>query len=117
MGICHQMLMDYGLVRPGQFVVGTDSHTLVYGALNCVSSGIATDEAAYALLSASCSSPSRSRSSRAKGKARPTLRQGHILTWPAVQQHLCQGSRWSFTPLASDLTFRSGCASPTTATR
>lgn len=49
MGICHQMLMDYGLVHPGQFVVGTDSHTLVYGALNCVSSGIATDEAAYAL--------------------------------------------------------------------
>jgi len=24
--------------------VGTDSHTLIYGALNCVSSGIATDE-------------------------------------------------------------------------
>ncbi len=48
MGICHQMMADYGLVRPGEFVVGTDSHTLIYGALNCVSSGIATDEAAYA---------------------------------------------------------------------
>ncbi len=49
MGICHQMMTDYGLVRSGEFVVGTDSHTLIYGALNCVSSGIATDEAAYAL--------------------------------------------------------------------
>ncbi len=49
MGICHQMMADYGLVRPGEFVVGTDSHTLVYGALNCLSSGIATDEAAYVI--------------------------------------------------------------------
>ena len=49
MGICHQMMADYGHIRPGEFVIGTDSHTLIYGALNCVSSGIATDEAAYAL--------------------------------------------------------------------
>jgi 3-isopropylmalate/(R)-2-methylmalate dehydratase large subunit len=49
MGICHQMMVDYGHVRPGEFVVGTDSHTLMYGGLNCVSTGIATDEAAYAL--------------------------------------------------------------------
>jgi 3-isopropylmalate/(R)-2-methylmalate dehydratase large subunit len=47
MGICHQMMADYGLARPGEFVVGTDSHTIAYGALNCLSSGIATDEAAY----------------------------------------------------------------------
>jgi 3-isopropylmalate/(R)-2-methylmalate dehydratase large subunit len=47
MGICHQMMADYGLLRPGEFVVGTDSHTLAYGALNVLSSGIATDEAAY----------------------------------------------------------------------
>jgi 3-isopropylmalate/(R)-2-methylmalate dehydratase large subunit len=49
MGICHQMMADYGLARPGEFVVGTDSHTIFYGALNCLSSGIATDEAAYVL--------------------------------------------------------------------
>ena len=47
MGICHQMMADYGLIRPGEFLVGTDSHTLMAGALNCVASGIATDEAAY----------------------------------------------------------------------
>jgi 3-isopropylmalate/(R)-2-methylmalate dehydratase large subunit len=49
MGICHQMMVDYGHVRPGEFIVGTDSHTCMYGGLNCVSTGIATDEAAYAL--------------------------------------------------------------------
>jgi 3-isopropylmalate/(R)-2-methylmalate dehydratase large subunit len=49
MGICHQMMVDYGHIRPGEFVVGTDSHTLMYGGINCVSTGIATDEAAYAL--------------------------------------------------------------------
>src|SRR5437870_769750 len=48
MGICHQMMFDYGHIRPGTFIAGTDSHTLIYGALNCVSTGIATDEAAYA---------------------------------------------------------------------
>jgi 3-isopropylmalate/(R)-2-methylmalate dehydratase large subunit len=47
MGICHQMMADYGLIRPGEFLVGTDSHTLMAGALNCLAAGIATDEAAY----------------------------------------------------------------------
>lgn len=49
MGICHQMMADYGHLRPGEFVVGTDSHTCIYGALNVVATGIATDEAAYAV--------------------------------------------------------------------
>ncbi len=42
MGICHQMMADHGHLRPGEFVVGTDSHTCFYGALNVVASGIAT---------------------------------------------------------------------------
>lgn len=49
MGICHQMMADHGHLRPGEFIVGTDSHTCFYGALNVVASGIATDEAAYAV--------------------------------------------------------------------
>jgi 3-isopropylmalate/(R)-2-methylmalate dehydratase large subunit len=47
MGICHQMMLDYGHVRPGQLIVGTDSHTISYGALNAAATGIGTDEAAY----------------------------------------------------------------------
>ena len=33
-GISHQMMADYGLMRPGELVVGNDSHTISYGALN-----------------------------------------------------------------------------------
>jgi 3-isopropylmalate/(R)-2-methylmalate dehydratase large subunit len=47
MGVCHQMMIDYGYVRPGEFVVGNDSHTISYGGLNAVSTGIGSDEVAY----------------------------------------------------------------------
>jgi 3-isopropylmalate/(R)-2-methylmalate dehydratase large subunit len=40
-GISHQMMADYGLMRPGELVVGNDSHTISYGALNCGGTGIA----------------------------------------------------------------------------
>jgi 3-isopropylmalate/(R)-2-methylmalate dehydratase large subunit len=48
MGVCHQMMLDYGLVRPGEMVVGNDSHAVAYGGINAVSTGIGTDEAAFA---------------------------------------------------------------------
>src|SRR6185437_16243679 len=47
MGVCHQMMVDYGYVRPGEFVVGNDSHTISYGGVNAVATGIGSDEAAY----------------------------------------------------------------------
>src|SRR3954465_1486394 len=33
LGIGQQMMMDYGHVRPGELVVGNDSHTIAIGAL------------------------------------------------------------------------------------
>ena len=46
-GICHQILPEYGYVRPGTVVVGTDSHTTSHGALGAFAFGIgATDMAA-----------------------------------------------------------------------
>lgn len=47
MGVCHQMMLDYGHVRPGELVVGNDSHTVAYGGINAVSTGIGSTEAAY----------------------------------------------------------------------
>lgn len=47
MGIGHQIMLESGYVRPGELVVGNDSHTISYGAVNAVSTGIGTDEAAY----------------------------------------------------------------------
>lgn len=49
-GISHQMMADYGLMRPGELVVGNDSHTISYGALNTGGTGIARADMFYALL-------------------------------------------------------------------
>jgi len=45
-GICHQVLPESGYVRPGQVVVGTDSHTTSHGALGAFAFGIGATEMA-----------------------------------------------------------------------
>jgi len=45
-GICHQILPEYGYVRPGYIVVGTDSHTTTHGALGAFSFGVGATEMA-----------------------------------------------------------------------
>jgi 3-isopropylmalate/(R)-2-methylmalate dehydratase large subunit len=47
-GICHQILPEYGYVRPGYVVVGTDSHTTSHGALGAFSFGVGATEMASA---------------------------------------------------------------------
>ena len=49
-GISHQMMADYGLMRPGELVVGNDSHTISYGALNAGGTGISRADMFYVLL-------------------------------------------------------------------
>ena len=49
MGVGHQMMFDYGYVRPGELIVGNDSHTISYGALNAAATGMGNTEIAYAL--------------------------------------------------------------------
>ncbi|MCK5741240.1 MAG: 3-isopropylmalate dehydratase large subunit, partial [Chlorobi bacterium] len=46
MGVCHQILPQYGYVRPGFLVVGTDSHTTTHGALGAFAFGIGATEMA-----------------------------------------------------------------------
>ncbi len=43
-GICHQVVVEKGHVRPGQFAVGTDSHTCTYGAVNAFAFGIGSTD-------------------------------------------------------------------------
>jgi homoaconitate hydratase family protein len=45
-GICHQVLPEKGLCKPGSIVVGSDSHTCTYGAFNCFATGIDRTETA-----------------------------------------------------------------------
>ncbi len=46
-GVCHQVMPEKGHVKPGDLVVGSDSHTCAYGALGSFSTGIgSTDMAA-----------------------------------------------------------------------
>jgi 3-isopropylmalate/(R)-2-methylmalate dehydratase large subunit len=47
-GICHQIMVDKAYALPGQLVIGSDSHTIMYGALNCASTGIGETDIAYA---------------------------------------------------------------------
>lgn len=39
-GVCHIVMMEQGLALPGELVVGADSHTVTYGSLNCLSTGV-----------------------------------------------------------------------------
>jgi len=45
-GICHQILPEYGYVRPGDVVVGADSHTTSHGALGAFAFGVGATEMA-----------------------------------------------------------------------
>lgn len=43
-GIGHQLMLERGLVLPGQLVVGADSHAVSYGALNAFGTGIGSSD-------------------------------------------------------------------------
>jgi 3-isopropylmalate/(R)-2-methylmalate dehydratase large subunit len=49
-GISHQMMIDDGLVAPGELIVANDSHAISYGALNAAGTGISGIETVYALM-------------------------------------------------------------------
>ena len=45
-GIEHSILPDQGLVKPGDVIIGADSHSCTYGAFGCFSTGVGSTDAA-----------------------------------------------------------------------
>lgn len=48
-GVCHALLPEQGHIRPGEVIVGGDSHTCTYGAFACFSTGIGSTDSAAAI--------------------------------------------------------------------
>ena len=48
-GVCHQVVIDYNLAKPGDVVVGADSHTTIHGASGAFAVGVGSTDAAFAL--------------------------------------------------------------------
>jgi len=49
MGIEHCLLPEKGLVRPGEIIIGADSHTCTYGALGALGTGVGSTDMAAAM--------------------------------------------------------------------
>lgn len=48
-GVCHALLPEQGHIRPGEVIVGGDSHTCTYGAFGAFSAGIGSTDLAGAI--------------------------------------------------------------------
>lgn len=49
-GVCHQLVPESGKITCGDLVVGCDSHTCTYGALNVFSTGVGSTDGAAAMV-------------------------------------------------------------------
>lgn len=50
-GVCHQLVPEQGHVVPGDLVIGADSHTCTYGAINVFSTGVGSTDLAAGIAS------------------------------------------------------------------
>ncbi|NLN17282.1 MAG: 3-isopropylmalate dehydratase large subunit [Firmicutes bacterium] len=49
-GVCHQVMPEGGLVRPGMVLVATDSHTTTHGAFGAFATGVGATDLAVVLI-------------------------------------------------------------------
>jgi len=53
-GVEHCLLPEQGLVKPGDVVIGADSHTCTYGALGAFSTGVGSTDMAAGMITGRC---------------------------------------------------------------
>jgi 3-isopropylmalate/(R)-2-methylmalate dehydratase large subunit len=53
-GICHHLMLEMGFVKPGDIVIGTDSHSCSYGAFNAFGTGMGASETAATIFTGRC---------------------------------------------------------------
>ena len=49
-GVCHQVMVDHGLVYPGMVLVATDSHTPIHGAFGAFGTGVGATDMAVIMI-------------------------------------------------------------------
>jgi 3-isopropylmalate/(R)-2-methylmalate dehydratase large subunit len=49
-GICHQILPENGRIKPGNIIIGADSHTVTHGAFGAFATGVGSTDAAIAMM-------------------------------------------------------------------
>ncbi len=54
MGIEHALLPEKGIVAPGECIIGADSHTCTYGAINAFSTGVGSTDMCAGMASGEC---------------------------------------------------------------
>lgn len=48
-GVCHQVVLEKGHAAPGEIVIGSDSHTCMYGAVGAFATGVGSTDMGFAL--------------------------------------------------------------------
>jgi len=48
-GVCHQVVLEKGWAAPGEIVIGSDSHTCMYGAAGAFATGVGSTDMGFAL--------------------------------------------------------------------
>ena len=53
-GVCHQVMIEEGFVKPGSIIIGADSHSNTYGAMGAFGTGLGSTEIGVAWVTGKC---------------------------------------------------------------